>query len=189
MINKARNTGKSLKRNVLGFTLVELMIVIAVIALLILVLAPRIGTIKNKSREAGIRTNMVMLEGMIQTIIDDYGTTDTDVDNFELRLAADIDSVTIANQKLRNPVSGGTDAVDTDASSVVATTVAAYSTGDDTDNGTAIDAEWTATLANSAGSIAFCAYENTVTGKLNVRLIPYGANNGRITALEKVISQ
>lgn len=181
----------------LGFTLVELMIVIAIIALLMLVLRPRIGIIKNKARESGLRKNIEMLEGTIQSVIDDYSAGGNDVADalqiraLETRIARDINAASVDNQKLRNPVTGNLGA---GAIASIATVAVVYSTTDDTDNGAGIDDVWTdgtMILPYSAGTVAYCAYVNeTVTPHaINVRLIPFGVDNRRITELERVISQ
>lgn len=171
-----------------GFTLIELMIVVAIIALLILVLVPRIGIIKNKSREAGIRENMLMVEGIIHSVIDDYVADATGVDNLETRINADINAASVANQKIKNPVTGN---LGSDLIANIDDVAVVYDTTDDADDGAGIAAIWTNPLANSAGTIAYCAYVNTgvTPNRLNVRIIPYGVDNNRIAALEKVISQ
>lgn len=177
---------KMLKRK--GFTLIELMIVIAVIALLILVLVPRIGIIKNKAREAGLRSNMLMLEAEIQSVIDDYTAVDADIDALEIRIDADVDAAAVTNQKFRNPVTGNLGA---DVLANVATSAVSHADTDDANNGTGIAAVYTPTLVGAAGNIAYCAYIDTAytPSRISVRLIPYGVNNARITALEKVVTQ
>ncbi len=179
---------KNQVKKIKGFTLIELMIVIAIIALLILVLVPRIGVIKNKSREAGIRENMLVVEGLIHSVIDDYTTSDSDIDALELRINADVNAAAVTNQKIRNPVTGNLGA---GLLAAINTVAVVHDTTDDTDAGAGIAAIWTSPLASSAGVIAYCAYEDTsfTPSRVSVRLIPYGVDNTRITALEKVITQ
>ena len=50
-----------------GFTLIELMIVIAVIGILAIVLVPKVGTIKTQAKGAGIETNVRMVQGYLQS--------------------------------------------------------------------------------------------------------------------------
>lgn len=52
-----------------GFTLIELMIVIAVIGILAIVLVPKVGTIKTQAKSAGIDTNVRMVQGYVQSRI------------------------------------------------------------------------------------------------------------------------
>lgn len=50
-----------------GFTLIELMIVIAVIGILAIVLVPKVGTIKAQAKGAGIDSNVRMVQGYLQS--------------------------------------------------------------------------------------------------------------------------
>ena len=61
-----------------GFTLIELMIVIAVIGILAIVLVPKVGTIKTQAKGAGIDTNVRMVQGYLQSKVSkwaDQGAT------------------------------------------------------------------------------------------------------------------
>jgi len=55
-----------------GFTLIELMIVIAVIGILAIVLVPRIGTIKSQAKEAGLDTNVRVVQAYVESKIDKW---------------------------------------------------------------------------------------------------------------------
>lgn len=55
-----------------GFTLIELMIVLAVIAILAIVLIPKIGSTKNSAKAAGVTQNVNSVVGFLQTKIDSY---------------------------------------------------------------------------------------------------------------------
>lgn len=55
-----------------GFTLIELMIVIAVIGILAVVLIPKVGTVKTQAKTAGIDTNMRVVQGYAESQIDKW---------------------------------------------------------------------------------------------------------------------
>lgn len=73
--------GLRLKTNK-GFTLIEIMIVIAIIGILALVLVPKIGSMKDQAKLAGVDTNMRVLEGIAQGMMTSYkATADAGVTN------------------------------------------------------------------------------------------------------------
>jgi type IV pilus assembly protein PilA len=57
-----------------GFTLIELMIVIAVIGILAIVLIPRVGTIKAQAKETGLDTNIRLVQGFVESKIDKWSS-------------------------------------------------------------------------------------------------------------------
>ena len=63
-----------------GFTLIELMIVIAVIGILAVVLVPKVGGIKTAAKSAGIDTNMRTVQAYVQGKITSWDTAER-VDN------------------------------------------------------------------------------------------------------------
>jgi len=63
-----------------GFTLIELMIVIAVIGILAVVLVPRFGAVRTDAKSAGVETNMHSVELYVQSNIETWksdATADT----------------------------------------------------------------------------------------------------------------
>lgn len=60
-----------------GFTLIELMIVIAVIGILAIVLVPKVGTIKTQSKGTGVETNMRVVQGFVESKINTWANQKT----------------------------------------------------------------------------------------------------------------
>lgn len=54
-----------------AFTLIELMIVLAVIAILVVVLIPKAGQMKDNSRNAGVSTNVNAVRGVLEAKVVD----------------------------------------------------------------------------------------------------------------------
>lgn len=82
-----------------GFTLVELMIVIAVIGILAVVLVPKVGSIKTQAKDAGLDTNIRVVEGYVQSKIDKWVSKDVTAVN----AAADIVATFSGDNTLTNP--------------------------------------------------------------------------------------
>ncbi|MCB8817986.1 competence type IV pilus major pilin ComGC [Desulfosporosinus shakirovi] len=79
-MNKLNEMIKRRKDN--GFTLIELMIVIAVIGILAVVLVPKVGTIKTQAKTTGLDTNIRLVEGYVQSKITkwaDKSTSEADI--------------------------------------------------------------------------------------------------------------
>ncbi|MGI6450041.1 MAG: competence type IV pilus major pilin ComGC [Desulfitobacteriia bacterium] len=53
-----------------GFTLIELMIVIAIIGILSMVLVPKVSAIKTQAKEAGLDTNVRMIRAYAESKIE-----------------------------------------------------------------------------------------------------------------------
>ncbi|HEY8892280.1 MAG TPA: type II secretion system protein [Clostridium sp.] len=59
------------KHNKKGFTLIELMIVLAIIAILAVVLVPKAGQMKDNARNAGVTTNVNAVRGTLEAKVVD----------------------------------------------------------------------------------------------------------------------
>lgn len=171
-----------------GFTLVELMIVIAIIAILMLVLIPRIGILKTKSKEAGIRANALMVEGLIRNEIENYTITDPDPANFAARLIADIDAPADLTDQIRNPISGITGAEALGAAGAITPCAVVVVTPDATptlvEYTGIIDAVGT---TGEEGCIAVGIYANGAV--LTAQIFAYDETGTKIDNLSKTISK
>ncbi|MBV4448396.1 prepilin-type N-terminal cleavage/methylation domain-containing protein [Clostridium tyrobutyricum] len=58
---------KNITKKKKGFTLIELMIVLAIIAILAIVLIPKATIFKNQSKNAGVTTNVNTVRGYLET--------------------------------------------------------------------------------------------------------------------------
>jgi prepilin-type N-terminal cleavage/methylation domain-containing protein len=83
-----------------GFTLIEIMIALAVIAVLGLVLIPKVGTIKSQAKEAGLDTNVRMVRAYAESKIDTW-----DMKNISLPAIQDAFAAAFGSGKeLTNPI-------------------------------------------------------------------------------------
>lgn len=81
-----------------GFTLAELMIVIAIIGILMVVLIPKVVQMKDSAKEVGIDANMRSVASQLEIMIGDY----TDVSNLQSDLQKRL------GDNVKNPLNGST---------------------------------------------------------------------------------
>lgn len=93
-----------------GFTLVELMIVIAVIAILAAVLIPRSGLVQDTARETGVETNARVVQGIAENLLPRYDNTT--VGDYRTALVNKINAAEIVNP-FTNNTGAGTEGVAT----------------------------------------------------------------------------
>ena len=98
-----------------GFTLIELMIVLAIIAILAVVLVPKAGILKKQSKTQGIQTNLNAIRVYIEPQLLS-GTPDNDRSNINIYMTANY----INTNSIVNPLTGnkgiGTSSVGTTSS-------------------------------------------------------------------------
>ncbi|AZV55561.1 type II secretion system protein [Clostridium sp. AWRP] len=70
-----------------GFTLIELMIVLAIIAILAVVLIPKSQIFKNNSKNAGVTTNVNTVRGYLETKVTNSGGADSYLNAATLKTA------------------------------------------------------------------------------------------------------
>ncbi|MDS1029386.1 type II secretion system protein [Bacillota bacterium LX-D] len=133
-----------------GFTLIELMMVIAVIGILAMVLIPKISAMKITAQESGIDANIRIVEAQVTALINKYGTDE--ISDFEAKVAEKLEG-NIINPFTKKDKVGTYDDSDAKKEAVI------YSTGD---NKAPNDEELFKAWDNDKdrkGSVAYGAFE------------------------------
>ena len=85
-----------------GFTLIELMIVIAVIGILAVVFISKVGAVKTSAKSTGVDTNVRTVQAYVQSRITAWGDNTTTFT--QAAIAADIAAaLNSASEKMKNP--------------------------------------------------------------------------------------
>jgi prepilin-type N-terminal cleavage/methylation domain-containing protein len=168
-------------KNKKGFTLLETMLVIAIIVVLSIFLIPKIGVVKDNAKAAGSDTNVRMLTGYIQSNIDRYKSGQEST--FETEIAN-----AFADDNLTNPYTKMVGFADISTLSGKNTSAVTYAT---TDNGqqTDVTAKWEVTSPNPnlIGSVAIASYPNpNGSDTLEVAIYPYD-KKGNVILTKKIV--
>lgn len=179
-------------KNRKGFTLIEIMIVVAIIGILALVLVPKIAGMKDQAKLAGMDTNLRVTEAIVQKVINDYTTAGTGLADLETELADRFPT------DVANPFTDAKN-VGTWASVSAGTTSAAFvplnlaRTSGKPGSGDPAPAIPTVASPNTArlrGIIGFQAYTTNATSPdVNVMLVPYDDKGNVMTGKIKVITK
>lgn len=113
-------------KNKKGFTIIEIMVVIALVGILAAVLVPQFGGVRNRAKDAGMLANAKMVEAFVASEIDSWkaseaigGTAGTDD-----MIAAIVNHFT--DYPLTNPYTGAEDEDNVEVSTTAGT---GYKTG------------------------------------------------------------
>lgn len=90
-----------------GFTLIELMIVLAIIAILAVVLVPKAGQMKDSARNSGITTNVNSVRGILEAKV-----VDTNYLGQYNNISNLLKNTYIGNNALTNPFNANSKTVD-----------------------------------------------------------------------------
>lgn len=168
-----------MRENQSGFTLLEVMLVIGIIAILASVLIPRSAPFKSMALESGVEANQHTVEALVNTLIYEwgdgdyrYGDDETGVSNLEDDIKDQINPAGVTpDSDLENPVTKS-------KGMVLATKVGgavssfpggavAYASGSDQN-------EWPAELKALRGAVGVSAFIEG--GKIKVKLVAYDSN-------------
>ncbi|MGE5417368.1 MAG: type II secretion system protein [Acidobacteriota bacterium] len=173
-----------------GFTLVELMMVIAIIGLMAAVLIPKIGFVKNNVKVSGVEANARSVEAQVQSMIGDYtpatpatGFTQAEANQFDIDLYTRLQ----ANTDIKNPITNATGMREwaTFYNQATGTAIGYWNgQGDNTANGAGFTTTWynrayAAGEVGLKGTIMVCTYPTANASKLETKIIPWD-ENGRI---------
>lgn len=90
---------KRMAKNKKGFTLVELMIVIAIIGILAVVLIPQAAKMRENAKLAGVDANLRMVQAQIEAVIDDNDTPQALATALAARLGTSITNPIVTSKK------------------------------------------------------------------------------------------
>lgn len=162
----------------------SVMIMVGVFALALLVLMPRVGVISNEAKEAGEKANVLALEGIVRSVIDDYEANNDGVYKLEESIKTSINSADEGSEII-NPITGKADCIEKSRLSKGGAILYIKRKDNNMNN----EQFWPDVLSGAEGMIGYAAYVDENTNKLSVRIVPYDVAGNKIIQLEKVISQ
>jgi len=91
-----------------GFTLIELMIVLAIIAILAMVLIPKAGIFKSQSKNAGVMTNANMVRAYLENKTGDNFIVKDATDAGVKNVADGLNAAFKGSEQIKNPINNDT---------------------------------------------------------------------------------
>lgn len=152
------------------------------------ILAPRTKIIKVKAQKAGVRTNMLMLEGITYNVIDNYTSSEEGIESLETKIRDDINAIASQNRKMTNPITRKNDCIE--KSNISSGGAILYISKNDNNQENANSSKyWPDKLNGAEGMVGYAAYIDSETNKLSIKITAYDANGNRMADLEKIIHQ
>ncbi|MGE5473709.1 MAG: prepilin-type N-terminal cleavage/methylation domain-containing protein [Ignavibacteriales bacterium] len=149
-----------------GFTLIELTIAIAIIAILAVLIIPRAGGIKDQARISGIYTNLRTASAKAEIIISNY--SQSNINEVEDALSKQL-FTNDANKDMKNPITKAIGCID--LSKTALDNNAAFAYFSDADETGYSRYEDMGQNEDFAGIIMFDVYLNS-NNKMGIKLVP-----------------
>lgn len=166
-------------RNKKGFTIIEMMVVIALIGILAAVLVPQFGGVRDKGKEVGVLTNAKMVEAFVSSQID----SDLSIGSLVDAIEAEFDPTT--GNPLKNPFTHST------ALDAASATDAGAVTGIASDMSlcvvTGTIKEAVSYDVKPAGAVVVTVYKNTTDG-LAASITGFDATGTEIASAQRIVS-
>lgn len=161
---------KNLKNNK-GFTLIELMMVIAVIGILVAVLIPKMGGIKNTAKQSGVDSNARQVEAQVNALIEKYKYKGDTLDD---ALVTALNGNTGTDDDIKNPfvpaeMSAGT--ANTNAVMIENNTASSTHTGSGFEGIIHVNIQYAGTPSTISG-VVITPYDNSGVAQPSVTVAP-----------------
>ena len=175
-------------KNNKGFTLIELMIAIAIIGILALVLIPKVGGMKSQAKLAGMDTNLRISMSVIEGMITDYEATAAGAAQLETDIAARLDTNS-TDKDIKNPITGFQGVVEFDAATAPDSGNVAFTYANDDITNAEVAAAVTNTteVTDMKGVIYYQAWVDAASGDLKVTLFAHDDNGVNMAGKKKVV--
>lgn len=176
-------------KRIKGFTLIELMIVIAIIGILAVVLIPKISGMRTEVKLEGVLTNLRVAEGIASKLIQDYDANATDLGTELNTLETTI--LDRVKTEIKNPFTQATGYATVASITGAGGTSKAFAY-DDTDNIATDEASMKSAVGslsnpNLAGIVVVSAFADG--SKIKVLLTPFDSEGKPIPKKERVVTQ